>query len=165
MHTNTYLPVPGRTAPEASKSRTLSQDGTKGKRRVFSLHLLRSSTWRVPVLASLISNQLKTPTKAILQRFQEGDSERQKVNISCLQRFSAHEELEPRWNTVWWLNQGGRNQLDETPGIKGTESTLSLLSLGSHPSERIGDRFGPRKKQRVNLWFCDSLCAYRLDNM
>ena len=46
-----------------------------------------------------------------------------------------------------------KNQLEETPGMKGTESTLSLLSLGTHSSERIGDHFGPQKKQSVNLLF------------
>lgn len=109
----------------------------------------------ISVLVPLISIQLKTTTTPRYTVAFPGGRHRQTyrltVNISCLQRLLAHEELGSTWNTVWWLNQVVRNQLYKTLGIKGTESTLSLLSLGSHSSERIGDRFGPQKKESVNL--------------
>lgn len=103
------------------------------------------------VLAPLISIQLKTTTRPRYTVAFPGGRHRHTVNISCLWRVCAREELGTTWNTVWWLKQVVRNQLEETPGIKGTESTLSLLSLGSHSSERIGDRFGPQKNLSVNL--------------
>ena len=109
----------------------------------------------ISVFAPLISSQLKTTKRPRYEEAALGGRHRQTdsktVNISCLQRFSAHGELGTTWNTVWWLNQVVRNQLDETLRIKGTECILSLLSVGSHSSERIGDCFGPQKRQRVKL--------------
>lgn len=46
----------------------------------------------------------------------------------------------------------------KTPGIKGTENTLPLLSLGSYISERIGDCFGTK---RLNLNpLPETLCSH-----
>lgn len=136
--------------PDASESVTFSQEGTKERRCAPSLYLLRSSTWRDFFLGSFNLHRAENPHEGCSVAF-PGGRHRQTVNISCLQRFWAHEELWTRWNAVWWLNQGVRNQLDEPPGIKATERTLSLRSLGSHSSKGIGDRFGPQKKHSVNL--------------
>lgn len=115
-------------------------------------NLLCSSVWRD---FCLISSKLKTTMRPRCTVAASGRRQRQTVNISCLQRFTAHKELGTTWSSVWWSSQVVRSQLDETLRIKRTESTLSLLSVGSHSSERIGDPFGPQRKvERKSLWFC-----------
>lgn len=50
------------------------------------------------------------------------------------------------------VKPGSETQLEETPGIKGTESTLSCLSPAMHSSERNENSFRPQKKLKVNLY-------------
>lgn len=138
MHTYTLSCVGSHSVCNASKRRTFNQESTKG-RCALLFHLLRSSLWCDLCLGPFNLHPAENNQEAldILQPFQEGDPDRHAVNISCRRRPSARPERGITRKTVWWFNQTVVNQLEETAALHRTENTLSLLSLGSHSSEKV----------------------------